>query len=433
MKEGTIAAQATPAGRGAIAVVRMSGPDAERILSECFTPAAGKYLEHARLTLGTLNAGSVRDRAMAVLFRAPHSYTGETVAELHLHGSQEIAGRALRHLVSLGARAAEPGEFTRRAFLNGKVGLNEAEAVADLVNAQTAAQINAAYSALKGETASEIRRIHAELAGIIASFDAAIDYPEEDVEEIAVSEAAERTAAVRDALSVLVDSYGAGSKIRSGIRVAIIGEPNAGKSSLMNRLLGRERAIVTAVPGTTRDTIEECFELGGLPFVLVDTAGIRATEDEIESEGIRRALGEAGSADIIIRLAPGGGSRPGAPDGKPVIDVISKCDTGRGDGLNVSSVTGEGVEELKKALLDAAGAGFPAAGGVALTGARQFSLASEALARTEEALCELKSGAPPEGALICLKEALSATAAITGARATEDVLDAVFSKFCVGK
>lgn len=430
MNEGTIAALSTAPGRGAISIIRMSGEKSHRILSACFTPLSGTALEHAKLTLGNFSYGDLRDKAMAVVFNAPRSYTGEDVAELHLHGSVELAARVLKALVSLGARPAEPGEFTRRAFLNGKVGLNEAEAVADLINSESLSQIKAAYSALTGETSKEIKAIYNELVDVVSSFDAAIDYPEEDVEEMLASEGSERTEKIREKLKELADSYLCGAKIREGVRVALIGEPNAGKSSLMNRLLGRDRAIVTAVPGTTRDTIEESYEHKGMLFVLVDTAGIHETADEVEKEGIKRSMDELEKADIIVRLAPEGGVRPKAA-GEKVLDITTKCDLKRGEHLNVSSVTLEGIDELKEVLYDKAGLKVPASS--ALTNARQYALVLKAIKGAEEALEAFRSGAHIDVALIGLKEALSSVGEITGAAASDDVLDAIFSKFCVGK
>ncbi|MBP5648377.1 MAG: tRNA uridine-5-carboxymethylaminomethyl(34) synthesis GTPase MnmE [Clostridia bacterium] len=428
----TIAAQSTPVGRGAIAIIRLSGPDSEKILKSCFKPLSGKKMTASHLTLGTLEAGEIKDRAMAVLFKAPISYTGEDMAEIHVHGSQEIATKTLQFLLKNGARLAESGEFTRRAFLSGKIGLNEAEAVGDLINARSTAQINAAYSALSGATSEEIRGIYAGLLDVISSFDAAVDYPEEDVEEMLESEALEKIKELKVRLIRLARSYEEGAKIKSGIRVAIIGEPNAGKSSLMNRLLGRDRAIVTAVPGTTRDTLEETFEHKGMLFVLVDTAGLHETSDVVESEGIRRARAELDSADIILRLAESGKSRPDIT-GKLIIDVSSKSDIAKGDGLNVSSVSGEGIEELKDLMFETASSGQVYGGGVVLTSERSYSLTLRALSSIKDAIDEMERASLVDLSIIYLKEAARFVGDIIGASAGEDTLNAIFSKFCVGK
>lgn len=431
MRSDTITALSSAAGRGAVAVVRMSGPDAVRILSECFSRA--DRLEHARMVLGTLDAGVLRDRVLAVKFLAPDSYTGEDVCEVHCHGSPEIVDAILRRFISLGARQAEPGEFTRRAFEAGKMGLDEAEAVSDLIGAQSAAAVNAAYDGMRGALHREVSGIYDRLTELAGEMTAALDYPEEDVEARTSEEALPVVRGCKKDLRALADSYGAGEKIRGGVRVAIVGLPNAGKSSLLNSLLGRDRAIVTANAGTTRDTIEESYEYKGVSFTLVDTAGVRETSDEAEAAGVERSALAAKTAHIVLRVID-----LSAPVALPVetngtvIDVYNKTDIAEGGGeTRVSALTGRGVRELKERIYGTA-LGKAYTGGAMLTNARHYSLvleATEELEHAEEAFAadaiDLASAAV-NGALVAL-------GGITGANATEDILDDIFSRFCVGK
>ena len=432
----TIVALATPAGKGAIAIIRLSGADAHGLLRRAFTPfgAAGE-MRHGELTLGVVETDGIKDKAMAVLFRAPKSYTGEDTAEVHCHGSSEIAARIVRGFIALGAVHAEPGEFTKRAFLNGKLTLDEAEAVGDLINAQTREQINAAYSAVRGGLNAEITKIYNALLSVTAAFEAAIDYPEEDVEELAETEARETLAAARDALAGLVASYGAGEKVRGGVRVAIVGVPNAGKSSLLNRLLGRDRAIVTAQAGTTRDTVEESYEYKGMLFTLVDTAGLRETADEAERAGVERSAQAAKTAHVVLRVTDL--SAPADVNvettGK-VLDIYNKTDLApppRG-AVAVSAKTGEGIDALKEAIYAAASCGDIVTDGAMLTGARHYGLAREALNELNACLSDL-GAVSADCLLVGLRLALDRLGRITGATASDDVINEIFSKFCVGK
>ena len=433
MDRDTVCALSSAPGRGAIGVVRMSGPEAVKILSECFSHA--DKLEHARMVLGTLDAGDLRDRVLAVVFRAPDSYTGEDVAEVHCHGSPEIVNAVLRRFVSLGARYAEAGEFTRRAFEAGKLSLDEAEAVGDLINAQSAAAANAAYDGMRGALQRAVNGIYGKLLKRAGELTAALDYPEEDIEARTSAEALPLLRECESELDGLIKSYAAGEKVRDGVRVAIVGLPNAGKSSLLNRLLGSDRAIVTPNAGTTRDTVEGSYEYNGVLFTLVDTAGIRAASDEAEAEGVRRSERAAKTAHIVLRVID-----LSAPVALPVdtngivLDVYNKTDIADSPdaGLGVSALTGDGTENLRKRIYDAAMDGKVSSGGVMITNARHYRLvlnAADELASAEEAFAadavDLASAA--------LGGALAALGNITGANATEDVLDDVFSRFCVGK
>ena len=431
----TVVALSTPAGRGAIAIIRMTGAHSEEILLRAFRPLSGGALTPRMLTLGDFDADGATDRVMAVVFRAPHSYTGEDMAEVHCHGSPEIAERVIRALVQRGATPAEPGEFTKRAFLHGKLTLDEAEAVGDLINARSGAQINAAYLAMRGGVNAATDGIYRRLLSVVGAFEAAIDYPEEDVEEQTEEEARDALESARDELAALAETYGRGAKVRGGVRVAIIGVPNAGKSSLLNSLLGRRRAIVTPNAGTTRDTIEESYEYKGVLFTLVDTAGLRDAEDEAEREGVERSADAARTAHVVLRVtdltAP---ERADAEVTGRVIEVYNKTDIAAGDvpegGVAVSALTGEGVEALKEEIYKAA-MGADTSGTV-LTTARHYSLVLEALADIRETLDAMGS-VSLDCLLVPLRAAADALGRISGASATEDVINEIFSKFCVGK
>ena len=432
MRSDTITALSSAAGRGAISVVRMSGPDAVRILSECFLRA--DRLEHARMVLGTLDAVQLRDRVMAVVFYAPDSYTGEDVAEVHCHGSPEIVDAIIRRFISLGARHAEPGEFTRRAFENGKMSLDEAEAVGDLINAQSTAAANAAYDGMRGALHTALRGVYDKLLALAGEMTAALDYPEEDVEMRTSAQALPVVEECKKEIAALIASYGTGEKLRGGVKVAIVGLPNAGKSSLLNRLLGRERAIVTANAGTTRDTIEESYEYKGVLFTLVDTAGVRETSDEAEAAGVKRSALAARTAHIVLRIID-----LAAPVVLPVettgivIDVYNKTDIAEGGGdEGVSALTGKGIRELKERIYKAAMGDKVSVSGATVTNARHYTLlleAQEELVHAENAF----AGDAIDLASAAVAGALSAIGGITGANATEDVLGDIFSRFCVGK
>ncbi len=427
----TIVALSTPVGRGAIAIIRLSGRRSHELLGKLFRPFG--VLAPNVLTLGIIEADGVRDKVMAVIFSAPKSYTGEDMAEVHCHGSPEIAARIIRGFISQGATAAEPGEFTKRAFLAGKLSLDEAEAVGDLIAAQSAAQINAAFDAMQGKVNGEITAIYDTILGVVGAFEAAVDYPEEDVEEQTAEEAREKLTSARERLKALADTYADGEKIRGGVRVAIIGVPNAGKSSLLNRLLGRERAIVTANAGTTRDTIEESYEYRGVLFTLVDTAGLRETSDEAERAGVERSASAAKTAHIVLRVMDltSLATVDVETSGK-IIDVYNKSDLvkSKRDGIVISAATGAGIDDLREAIYSQAITG--AADGCCLTDARHYDLVLSALGELSSALGEL-GRVPLDCVLVGLRNALHFLGSVTGANATEDVIDNIFSKFCVGK
>ena len=384
----TIVALSTPVGVGAISIVRLSGYRSIEYLGRLFKPY-GEQIPNM-LTLGVITADGVRDKVMAVVFRAPKSYTGEDMAEVHCHGSPEIVRRIIRAFISLGAEPAEPGEFTRRAFLSGKLSLDEAEAVSDLISARSAGQINSAFEAMQGSLYGELSGVYEEILSVVGGLEAAIDYPEEDVEEMASEEARAVLTRALDRLKRLASTFDEGERVRNGVKVALVGAPNAGKSSLLNRLLGRDRAIVTANAGTTRDTIEESYEYGGALFNLVDTAGVRETDDEVEKEGVARSERAAKSAHIVLRITDL--TNPVHVDVKTdgkIIEVYNKVDVCApvSGGVNISAQSGEGVDELKKIILETASVS-PVDGAV-ITNARHYSLVLSAVDELSLALADI--------------------------------------------
>jgi len=443
----TIAAIATGNLRSAVGIVRLSGAAAFDVLDRVFRPADGKPMSAhpARVMVyGAVRdaAGRVIDRALAVRFDAERSYTGENGAELHCHGSPVVLNEALLAAFAAGARQARAGEFTKRAFLNGRMDLTEAEAVVDLVDAESAEAARNAASQVDGALRRLAEDAYDTLLDIESRFYAVVDYPDEDIEDAAPAEVEAALARTEAALADLLATYSRGRVMKSGVATAIIGAPNAGKSSLLNRLVGYDRAIVTDIPGTTRDTVEEKALCGGVLLRLIDTAGLRDTADAVERMGVERSRRAADAADLILALVDG--SRPmdesdaetlrlAAESGKPCLRLRTKCDLGgSGEGIAVSSVTGAGFEELETAVA----ALFPApppADGTLLTNARQADAVSRALAAVRAALAALRGGMTPDVVLTEAEAASAALGELTGRTAREDMVERIFSRFCVGK
>ena len=413
----TIAAIATAPGRGAVAIVRVSGPDAFAVSRRL----TGRPAEPGRAVLRTLSLdGALLDRCLVLAFASPRSYTGEDVVEFQCHGGTVTARRILEACFAAGARPARRGEFTERAFLNGRMDLSEAEGVIELVDARTDRAADDALSRQGGASAKRYRGIYERTLVLSTTLEHALDVDESDLPPSFLGDAFAEAAAIGDEMERALARAREGRILREGALVVLAGPPNAGKSSLMNALLGTGRAIVSATPGTTRDSIEEWLDIGGWPVRLVDTAGLRGTADEIEAEGVRRAEALVAMADIVLALDC-------EIDG--AIRVHSKCDMSReGGALNVSSVTGEGLDELKSAI----------AGRLARLGAapdedsptpsdRERSLLSEARA----ALSSMKDDMVL--AANSVRSAADALARLVGAAYTDDLLDSLFSRFCVGK
>ena len=446
----TIAAIATPPGRGAIAIVRCSGPDARRIAARVFRTRAP--LVDRVATYGEILDvdGCVLDTGLALAMDAPRTATGETVVELHVHGSPVVARETLRALLHAGARAAGPGEFTRRAFLNGKLDLSAAEAVADVIEAESRAGARAAHANLSGGLRAQIVAIAAELATLLEELAGAIDYPDE-VPEPARAEAARRLAALDARLAELTADWERGRLVREGLSLAIVGPPNAGKSSLLNALLGEERAIVAPVAGTTRDVIEERFAIDGVLVRVLDTAGLRESDDAVERSGIeraRRALAGAAVALVVVD-----GSRPLDADARAVLEATRERP--RVVLFNKSDLGGSAYAARADAERDAlAGSAFDPATVAALRGeiarvgwesetpdlarphlasARQAAAVARAREALERAGATLAGGDALDLIAPELVVAIAALGEVTGAVVTEAILDGIFARFCVGK
>ena len=429
----TIAAIATAPGSAGVGIVRLSGPRALNLADAVFAGRSQpSQMPGGRFLYGAFRGemGETIDEGLCLIFRAPHSYTGEDVAELQSHGSPAVLARLLARVLEVGARAARPGEFTLRAYLGGRLDLTQAEAVLSLVSAQGEAARKQAALGLSGAIGARVARVAEDITRTLAAIGAMLDYPDEGVPE---EERDTPLARAEAELSDLLGSARAGQLATRGARLALLGRPNAGKSSLLNALLGYERSIVTPIPGTTRDYLEAQIELAGLPITFVDTAGLRDTEDEIEAAGVRQARLLGQNADLVLALEDGHAERESLdlPEGVPLLKIQTKADLGLtwtdSQAISVSAVTGAGLPELREAVR-AALLGNVSRGEAWLTTERQADAARRALTHLAAA-----RALPDDLASYELEEALAALAELTGRDVQEDVVDAVFRNFCVGK
>ena len=454
----TIVAPATPPGAGAVGIIRLSGPAAIEILRSIWHPVSRTGLKSRRLYLGEVRdpaTGAAIDRALAVIMPGPRSLTGEDIAELHCHGGPFLIQRVMGLALGCGARMAERGEFSRRAFLNGRMDLTAAEAVADLISARGESALAQALAQLNGALKQRVGALRDRLIAIAAHLEAEIDFSDEDIALPSRAEIAGRIAALRADVAILHQSFARGRLMRSGARAAIIGKPNAGKSSVLNALLGVERAIVTPIPGTTRDMIEDTIHVGPFPLVIQDTAGLRASADEVERIGIERTLTHAGEADLLIAVFDS--SRPLEDEdlrilelcrGRAGVALLNKSDLSQAIGVDdlrdcgltipaarVSALSGEGFEALRRELL----AAIEALGGehqgdaVAISRERHREALTQALAALAAAEQSARGLMPPEIVAVDVSIATDALASISGQVTNEDVLDAIFREFCIGK
>lgn len=449
----TIAAIATGAQISAIGIIRLSGSDALKITDALFHPYSGKPMSESpdrKLVYGELRdrGGELLDVCLCTVSRAPNSYTGEDTAELQCHGSPVVMRAALDEIFALGGRQAAPGEFTKRAFINGRMELSRAEAVVDIIDAESIEAAKNAAGQLTGAVEKKIEAVYSSLADISSHFHAVLDYPDEDIEEFTIQRYASQLRGAETSLSTLLATFSRGKLMNTGIPAAIAGKPNAGKSSLLNALLGYERAIVTKIPGTTRDTIEEKLKIGSVLLKLIDTAGIRETTDEVERLGVERSRHAMESAELVIAVIDGSGSLSDedyeiireaekAPHG---IIVLSKSDLGSAAVLpgtalravSVSAVTGDGLDRLERAISDM----FPlpsVPAGEILTNVRHAQAISSALEYIRAAIDAMETGLTPDIILTESEGAMQALGELTGRTVREDVTNRIFSRFCVGK
>jgi tRNA modification GTPase len=455
-KEDTIAAIATPVGEGGVGIVRVSGPDAERIASEIFSCAKDvrKPRSHV-LYHGTIrdpDQNCVVDEVLLTIMRKPHSYTGEDIVEVNCHGGPLLVRRVLGLVLSRGARHAEPGEFTKRAFLNGRMDLVQSEAVLDLIRARTEKALSLAADQIKGELSKWVGELREDLLDILVQVEAAIDFPEEEIELMQRRELIAKVEALRGKIHLLIQSYEWGRLFREGAKVCICGRPNVGKSSLLNALLGEQRVIVTPIPGTTRDVVEESINLGGLPVVLWDTAGIRETDDHVERMGVDLSKQYLASADVALLVLDG--SEPlttedrallGVIKTKKTLVIINKEDLPRrleagclrqlvGDAevISVSTTERTGMERLKTLMRNIVLSADPEPP-VVITNERHKAALVSSERSLKDAVASLTAEEPAEIVAVCLQEACEGLGEIIGVVVAEDVLERIFTSFCIGK
>ncbi|MEP6668347.1 MAG: tRNA uridine-5-carboxymethylaminomethyl(34) synthesis GTPase MnmE [Chthoniobacter sp.] len=438
----TIAAISTPFGEGAIAVLRLSGPRAVEIAGGVFRgkrPVAN--LAPRTQYLGAVLDGERKlDDVLLTVFRAPHSYTGEEVIEIACHGGVLVTRRILEVLLQHGARSAEPGEFTQRAYLNHKMDLTQAEAVMDLISAQTDLALRAASEQLAGRLGERIRALREALIELLAHVEAYIDFPDEDIDPATGEALLAKLDAARSEIAALLATADRGKVLREGVRTVIYGAPNVGKSSLLNLLLGHERAIVSARPGTTRDVIEETINLRGLPIRLIDTAGVRESDDEIEREGMKRTRQELARADLALHIFDASQPPPLELAGDVTLAVLNKTDLGEHPGwraieaVRISCLKGEGIEALAEAIVSRIAGGATAHRDWSLAiNARHADCLRRAGGLAAAARDVMTDGLSPEFVAEELRGALEAVGEVVGKADSEEVLGKIFSTFCIGK
>ncbi|MDT8437845.1 MAG: tRNA uridine-5-carboxymethylaminomethyl(34) synthesis GTPase MnmE [Wenzhouxiangellaceae bacterium] len=433
----TICAIATPPGRGGVGIVRISGP----AVADIANALTARLPEPRRARLVTVKdaTGEVLDEGLALYFPAPASFTGEDVLELQLHGAPVVLEQVLAAAVAAGARRAAPGEFSQRAFVNGKLDLAQAEAIADLIDAATTQAARAARRSLEGELSRKVEALAQEITNLRIFVEAALDFPDEEIDFLSDGDVGGRIAALIADTEALADQARAGQLLTEGLRVAIVGKPNAGKSSLFNALVRRDAAIVTEVPGTTRDVLRESLSLGGMPVLLADTAGLRETDDVVEREGVRRTHAELEQADLVLWVVDATDAEPGPAPNVPVpcIRINNKSDLpdarrSDDDTIAVSALTGLGLDALDQSvarhcgLLEREASAFSAR-------ARHVEQIAQTLSFLQRAAEVLATGEPAELIAEELHQAADALGEITGRLHSDDLLGLIFSSFCIGK
>ncbi len=453
MSERTIAAVSTPSGEGALGVIRISGDNAIEVADKIFFPFSGKSLSSLdgyQALYGAVKDGDTTlDDGVALVFKAPHSFTGEDTVEISLHGGSLILKSVLRLILKNGAFMAAAGEFTKRAFLNGKLDLTKAESIMGLISAKSNAELRLSRSAHAGKISEKIESIEAVLVSLDASISAFSDYPDEDIEGLNIENFEKLLKNARLTLEKMLSDFDKGKILREGIDTAIVGKPNVGKSTLMNMLSGTERSIVTEVAGTTRDVVEETVVIGDITLALADTAGIHSTEDMVESIGVERARARIDAAQLILAVFDSTKALDNDDkallsllDSKNTIIIINKTDIGnvlsksQFGGFTVIELSAKnktGLEELEKAICQITGTANLSQDSVILINERQRDCAQRALSAVEEALNAIELGLTVDAVGVCVDDAIASLFEITGKRVTNEVTDEIFKKFCVGK
>lgn len=449
-----IAAIATPVGEGGIAVIRVSGKNAMDKVNECFKGKNLTEVDSHTVHFGKIinKKEQVVDEVLATVFRSPKSYTGEDTVEISCHGGVLVTQAVLETILVQGVRSAEPGEFTQRAFLNGKLELSQAEAVADLIHAKSIKAVDAAHQQLEGQLGKHIKKFRQQIIDATAMVELELDFSEEDVEFANKGQLRELLVEVNDEIGRLLDTYETGRLVKDGVKTVFIGRPNAGKSTLLNTLVGTERAIVTDIAGTTRDTIDADWSYDGLLFKLIDTAGLRETKDVIEAEGVKRSHKAFEQADLVVYLKDL--SQPIAPDEReeiasfqkrasktPFLLVGNKLDVEQDSqeerihyDLKISALDGENIDQLKKIMKERAleNKDYDTSS-LLVTSSRHRDSLQKARENVQRAIQALDSGMTGDLLSIDLRAALKELGTITGEITTEDLLDSIFSRFCIGK
>ncbi len=443
----TIAAIASPPGTGAVSLIRVSGGEAAKITSSVFRGKAASAWRPRQQNFGRIfdTDGDTVDEVLLTWFPAPHSFTGEEVVEIACHGGVVVTGKVLKAILSAGAEAAEPGEFSQRAFFNGKIDLTQAEAIMDLISAQTELAMKAANQQLEGRLGRDLEQLRQSLIGLIAHLEAYIDFPEEDIDPDSNDGLMKRCLEITSQIDRWLGTADQGKILREGVRTVICGAPNAGKSSLLNLLLGFDRAIVNETAGTTRDTIEEVINLRGIPLRLIDTAGIREGGEAIEKEGIQRTFAEIRNAELVIHVVDSSAANPSDAisefaDSARVLTLLNKSDLplhsdwADAKGFPLSCVGDENIEALKDHLFDSltSGGRFDSSSLVSINARHQACLnrAREAMVAAE---ANLRAGESPEFVAMDLRAALESIGDVIGKTDIEEILGEIFSSFCIGK
>ena len=457
-RESAIAAISTPPGEGGVAVIRISGGESHAIVRKIFVPVGNSGFSERKLCFGKIinpETGETVDEVLCVVMSSPDTYTGEDVAEIHSHGGYVVPRKILELLVGLGATLAAPGEFTQRAFLNGKMDLAQAEAVSDIIGAQTEQSLRYAEAQLEGVLSGKVNGLKDEILNILAEIEANLDFPEEDIDPLARNRLKEVAESVEKELSALIESYDTGRMFRDGVTMVILGKPNVGKSSILNCLLETQRAIVSPIAGTTRDFIEERINVGGIPLVMTDTAGIRDTEDRIERLGVELSLKKAEESEFVLVVLDQS-TELDALDRKILktaskkkhLAVINKTDLeerleksklqrvlGKKRTVRTSALTGEGIDQLRQAVFEVLADSSHGVGAseLVLTNLRH----KKSMEKARDQLCAflelLGRNEYPEILSIELRNSMNSLGEITGEVTTEDLLGRIFSRFCIGK